>query len=387
MKIFVFSVVSALMVASWAVQAAPNYKLTLIDGMNEGKAINNSGDIIGLGSLNYGIYSGIGSSALHFSLGGGLKTLGVQVYEPIDNASNYFSVHDINDQGNALVTYSGYYNGSGDIEGYAFAYSFIQNVRTDEFVLNVGGSAINNMNNVVGYRYISGPDIGLIGLRDNFTAPQEDTIHAYVINDQNTVGGYITVDSNGHPVSTTSPEPIRAPAIWISPSAPTYLNRGGYRDGLVSAINNAGLVVGGVGEHIFFEPDGRAASWNGGVLSLLPNGDFDGSFANSVNSGGAIVGIAENFASNEAAAVLWLDDELIDLNQYLSAELKNAGWSLETANDINDSGWIVGRAASSQTGEERAFLLSISAVPEPASWTFVVAGLGLISVIRRIRHS
>jgi hypothetical protein len=60
-----------------------------------------------------------------------------------------------------------------------------------------------------------------------------------------------------------------------------------------------------------------------------------------------------------------------ELQELLSPE---SGWSNLVALSINDSGQIVGQG--NYRGEDRAFLMSPTTVPEPASWAIfgLIAG-------------
>ncbi|MFZ1545620.1 MAG: PEP-CTERM sorting domain-containing protein [Candidatus Nitrotoga sp.] len=79
-------------------------------------------------------------------------------------------------------------------------------------------------------------------------------------------------------------------------------------------------------------------------------------------------------------ATLWNGTTATDLNSFLDAATISAGWELATADDINDNGWIVGIALNKLTGVRHGYLLSdtIAAVPEPATYTMLLAGLGLL---------
>jgi hypothetical protein len=72
---------------------------------------------------------------------------------------------------------------------------------------------------------------------------------------------------------------------------------------------------------------------------------------------------------------------VIDLNDFLPADLVAAGWILNNAGDINDDGVIVGGAFNPLNGDAIAsFKLTPTTVPVPgAVWLFVSALAGMIS--------
>jgi hypothetical protein len=62
--------------------------------------------------------------------------------------------------------------------------------------------------------------------------------------------------------------------------------------------------------------------------------------------------------------------------------LPNAGWTLQVATAINDSGEIVGHGVNPE-GQEDAFLLT--PVPEPSSLGVVTLAMSLLLRLRRAR--
>ena len=75
-----------------------------------------------------------------------------------------------------------------------------------------------------------------------------------------------------------------------------------------------------------------------------------------------------------------LSGVMTDLNTVLNAS--GVGWTLESAEGINDSGQIVGYGLIG--GVQHAFLLDV--VPEPSACAMLVGGLGLLGlVVRRWR--
>ena len=102
--------------------------------------------------------------------------------------------------------------------------------------------------------------------------------------------------------------------------------------------------------------------------------------ANAINNVGQVVGYSQTI-NGISIATLWNGNNVIDLNSFLTASTKSAGWVLTDATGINDNGWIVGDAVNAQLGETHAFELSISPVPEPETYGMMLAGLGLFGFI------
>lgn len=84
---------------------------------------------------------------------------------------------------------------------------------------------------------------------------------------------------------------------------------------------------------------------------------------------------------------MWRDGQVIDLNQYLSAEQYDQGWRLISAMGINEAGSVVGEAANIVdpvlAKQQRAFMLT-TAIPEPqTSALFAFGLLGVFFCARR----
>jgi probable HAF family extracellular repeat protein len=76
------------------------------------------------------------------------------------------------------------------------------------------------------------------------------------------------------------------------------------------------------------------------------------SVALAINNVGKVVGYSST-KSGTSRAVLWDNNSIKDLNNLIPP---NSGWKLTYANDINDSGQIVGEGIIN--GRTRAFLLT-----------------------------
>lgn len=128
--------------------------------------------------------------------------------------------------------------------------------------------------------------------------------------------------------------------------------------GVATDINNAGVIAGSANDH--------AVIWNGNVQTILGEGN-----AEAINILSQVVGSAHG------RAFLWDDGHAIDLNDFLGAATREAGWILEQAVGINDLGWIVANAYNTNTMLYQAYLLS--PVPEPATYLLLLLGIGWIT--------
>lgn len=150
-----------------------------------------------------------------------------------------------------------------------------------------------------------------------------------------------------------------------------------------TAINDLGTTVGwsATGSAV------HATLWAGtSATDLGALGGAAASFAMGINELGQVVGFSgDSLFGNNSRATLWSAGEIIDLSSLLPASLRDEGWYLARAMDINDAGQIVGVAVNATTQEERAFLLSpLAAVPEPPPAALML-GSALLFLIRRQR--
>jgi probable HAF family extracellular repeat protein len=150
----------------------------------------------------------------------------------------------------------------------------------------------------------------------------------------------------------------------------------GYAYSRAHDINQAGAVVGssqyGNGaqahEHSFLYENGQ----------MTPLGNFTTlNIANAINNAGSVVGYFRLTGATDHGYLI-LDGEQYDLNALVPGR---GDWTISRAQDINDSGHIVGQACRNGGSECMAMLLS--PVPEPAAYAMLLAGLGLVGWCRR----
>lgn len=135
-------------------------------------------------------------------------------------------------------------------------------------------------------------------------------------------------------------------------------------------INNLGTIVGeglGVGGFVLSDGTVKLLSFEGGTFSK----------ALSVNDFNLVVGMATVPDAYQSAHAFMFDGQVMtDLS--LLPEVIAAGWTeLSYANDINNSGQIVGYGRIN--GEQHAFLLA--PVPEPETYAMFLAGLGFVGIM------
>lgn len=145
------------------------------------------------------------------------------------------------------------------------------------------------------------------------------------------------------------------------------------------SINDAGFIVGGAevmsgGQH--------AVSWTGTAIADLGTLGGAHSYGTGVNNFGAIVGEADT-SGGKRHAFIDVGGTMMDLNSLVVGSMGDITY-LQTAEDINDSGWIVGEGILADGFSQHAFLLV--PVPEPATWAMMLLALPAIGFAARRRQ-
>ncbi|MEH2178797.1 DUF3466 family protein [Nostoc sp.] len=235
-------------------------------------------------------------------------------------------------------------------------------------------NAINNLGQVVGS-----------------AETKEGEFHAFfysgsgVLQDLTTVGGLSSANDINDSGQIVGSKQIQLgqnhPFLYSSSGALQDLGTLGGEEGVASAINNFGQVVGSADTGATFEPDdpkecpcnvSHAFFYSGsGTLQDLGTLGGPNSDATDINDFGQVVGNAGYIKGSKVTApFLYSNGKISNLNDLIPA---NSGWVLENADGINNSGQIVGTGTIQDPGRNypvHAFLLTPvlkpTSVPEPS---------------------
>jgi probable HAF family extracellular repeat protein len=387
-KLLKLALAVTLLSSALTANAAPTYTFSILESLGgasregEANSINNSGQIVGKSKDTTGAYQ----ATLWSSLSPSAPTL---LQSPVTN------------------TYALSINNSGKIVGSDFnpvgvSRSFLWDSTSPNSpteLIAIGGVGkeskavgINNSGQIVG-----GSGMANTHYNGTLWSPTSPSTYSptelvalggtakqsepWAINDRGLVTGWSQNDQG-----------LRKAAAWYisSPNSPILLESlgGTGRAGDVYAINDSGMIVGVSADASNVE---KATLWNitspnSPILLESLGGTAKDAIAFGINSSGVIVGLSKN-ASSVGKATLWDGANVIDLNDYLDQASKNAGWVLDFAGDINDSGSIVGLASNNLLGlTSQAFLLqSVAAVPEADTSAMLLMGAGVMGFIARRR--
>lgn len=276
-------------------------------------------------------------------------------------------------------------NNAGQVVGNSNGQATIWNGTTPTYIGHFLATAINDPGQVVGQNF-DAPGVGTNailwdGTSAAFIEPAGTALmHPLAMNDAGDIAGW------GRTIGTGVDQArLLIDGIGIRLAS---LPDASFADGAGYDISNSGQIVGFT---YAAHTDERAVSWNAGThdptnLGTLGGGGRSQAFA--INESGDIVGYSTINGFSDARAVIWQDGAIIDLNSFLDASTIAAGWKLTRANDINESGWIVGDAFNSLTGQTHGFVLapSVPAVPEPEIYAMLAAGLGVLGWRTRRRR-
>jgi MYXO-CTERM domain-containing protein len=154
-------------------------------------------------------------------------------------------------------------------------------------------------------------------------------------------------------------------AVWYSSSGMVDLTPDTDHSTIAVGINDAGQIL--------INDNGRSLLYQNGVsvdMGTLSAGY--GVQATAINQLGQAVGNADT--SGGAHGFIYSNGTMIDLNSLIDPA---SGWTITSASDINDLGQITAQACNA-LGCQGVRLDLTSAVPEPASSSLALAGLGML---------
>jgi probable HAF family extracellular repeat protein len=153
-----------------------------------------------------------------------------------------------------------------------------------------------------------------------------------------------------------------------------------------TSLNDLGQAVGSANVRYGFygNTTPHAILWDGeNAVDLGTLVGDDRSSAQDINNLGQIVGYSYNSQIGNTKPVLWDGDAAIDVNSLLNADLVSAGWVLQTAEDINNVGTIMGSAYNIYTGMSGTYTLA--PVPEADTSAMLLMGAGVMGLMARRR--
>lgn len=278
--------------------------------------------------------------------------------------------------------------------------------------------AINNSNQITGRSYLPGNAVyhAFIETYGSLTdiGPSTSSSAGLEINDLGQVigydnSGYFLFDNGTKKRLASLPDssPVSAPLTDINSAGDiigtTYLPSSGshatlYTNGVPQdlgtlpgdkssnaiAINDAGQIV---GQSYSNQGKSRVFTYQTGLMSEVEGLGLNSS-VNDINSSGQFVG-SMIAADNSGHGYIYSEGSVWDLNDLIERDSDNASLLVMNAASINDLGWI--GATTWQNGVYGNYLLkptstiATPAVPLPASLWFLLSGISLFGMLKRLK--
>ncbi len=370
MRLFLMSMLC--LASTTGAEAASRYSITGIETANgvavDASQINSNGLVTGTLLTNEGerhtyIYNG--TTTVDLGTFGGTESRGV-------------SLNDL-----------GWVGGTYTANGIARPFIHDGNQLIDLSLLNGATQgaqviAINNSGDALVYKFVFNPaplpqfEVGAF-LYDGTS----------VTNLNSTIPFPLALDLNhaGVMVGSGAPDGAQRAFIFDGTTA-QYLSTFGGANSVASSISENGLVSGSStdanGFTYGFIYDGQTMISLGSLGQAVAPGPFFDPFMSwgrAINDFGVVVGESRQDNTTDRAAFVYNNGLMENLNDLIDPD---SGWVLNFALDINNSGQIVG--TGTYNGQARGFVLTLNAVPEPASWFMLIVGFSLVGAgLRRSR--
>ncbi len=236
-------------------------------------------------------------------------------------------------------------------------------------------TGINDASLVVGNRTLDTGTSQAVTWQNHDVTPLDmlgaKSSYATGVNNAGQVSGYVEYASG----NTTVTQAV----LWTGNQATALLNASGNAccSSWARAVSDNGVVVGDVLSSGVSMP----VYWQGSAVANMLAAPSGGGMVLGVNNSGQAVGTGA--IGPWGSALLWDlgTGQYTDLNNYLSADLVQAGWVLTRAVDINNAGDIVGVAYNKKVASFSPF--AMMAVPEPSTWAMMLLGLIAIGLQRK----
>lgn len=319
---------------SLAAQAQTSYQLTPLGSLGGGESnargINNAGDVVG---CSVAVINGNPTSRAFVYRNGLMMDIGSLVNGGTSCAN------DINDAGQITGDSA---TATGETRGFIYTNGTMTSLgnagdSSSGVAISSGGLVAGTANNY------NGSAIGSFRYDARLSPPQVDI---------GTLGGVVILsrgtNATGDIVGLAANASSRGTSFLYRNGTLTDLGSALGFPSIANAINDQGHIVGSRTEGGYL--------YVNGAVTTLPSLRGNGNSPSSINNGGQIVGHSWTETGNHAYVIT--QGQITDLNDAIVASSPDKPFvTLEDADDINNTGWIIASGLDSRTGLRSAYLL------------------------------